>query len=99
MEATVEQMTGSFDSLKALFEEYKMVILLAIACLVLLVAYMWFSRGSDSSKAPGSVLMNMARINGATTDMPTMASSPDPMPSSELQQVEEPPASSTPGAQ
>jgi hypothetical protein len=100
MEATVEQMTGTFDSLKAVFEEYKMVILVAIVCLILLLAYMWFSRGSDSSKAPGSVLMNMARVNGATTDMPSMADSPDPMPSAPIQQVEEAPSSQTPpGAQ
>lgn len=100
MEATVEQMTGTFDSLKGLFEEYKMVILVVLACLLLLLAYMWFSRGSDSSKSPGSVLMNMARVNGAMTDMPSMADSPDPVPSASIQQVEEAPSSPTPpGAQ
>lgn len=73
-----------------------MVILVLFACLVLLLAYLWFSKSSDSSKSPGSILMNMARVNGATTDMPDMASSPDPVPSASIQQVEEAPSSAMP---
>jgi len=98
MEATVEKVTSTFDSFKDLFEEYKMVFLLVAACLVLLLAYLWFSRGSSAepSKQPGSVLMNMARVNSATTGMPTMASSSDPIPSVEIEQSSEAPTSIEP---
>jgi hypothetical protein len=84
MEASIESATGLLDSLKAAFEEYKMVILVAFCCLLLLVGYVWFSRKSDASEP---VLANMARVNAVTTGPPEMPS--EPLVAQEQQPVDE----------
>ena len=70
---------------QTLLAENAMYVGIGLLIALVLAGFVWYSmsRGSGSS-----VLENQARMNMATTDVPSNASAPDPMPSAAISQEE-----------
>jgi hypothetical protein len=72
---------------QALIAENAMYVGIGLFLVLLLAGFMWYSmsRGSAGGK---SVLENQARMNMATTDVPSGSSQPDPVAPPQMSQEE-----------
>ena len=66
---------------KALFVEHSFKIGVGLLIAIVLAGFVWYgmARSSKGSGSGSNVLVNEARVNAATTDVPNDANQPDPM--------------------
>ena len=70
---------------QALIAENAMYVGIGLFLVLLLAGFMWYSMSRDGSKA---TLENQARMNMATTDVPSGSSQPDPVAPPQMSQEE-----------
>jgi hypothetical protein len=79
-----------FTQAQNLLAENAMYVGIGLLIAVVLAGFVWYSmsRGTGSSGSDKAVLENQARMNMATTDVPSEATQPDPVVPSRVSQEE-----------
>ena len=75
---------------QTLLAENAMYVGIGLFLVLLLAGFLWYSmsRGSSGSGSDKSVLENQARMNMATTDVPSGSSQPEPVAPPQMSQEE-----------
>ena len=73
---------------QALLAENAMYVGIGLFLALLVAGFIWYSMSRGSSGGSKSILENQARMNMATTDVPSAASNPDPAAPPQMSQEE-----------